>query len=133
MKRYVILILALIAASMGFVSCSDDDGDKESIINQILHKDEYYVKYTYSLSDRNPCVIYRDADGKTVPIHVRNYSICVGPVKYGFEALLQCNRECEDVSTLIEISKNGKVWMPKASYEAKKCNTGFRLNYTIDF
>lgn len=93
-------------------------------------EDEYYVKYTatYISGDDRCYSLYYNEKYETVRVYGRNFEMVIGPVKKGFEAYLGGTPSNMMVhpQKKIEISKNGGVFMTKA--------TGSNdISYIIDF
>lgn len=122
MKKLVFMsILAVMAAAVMFVSCSDDD-------NPAI----YYVRYTVGGTPGGDFdVSYTDVTGEYGVIQQINpagkVEVVVGPVEVGFKAELAASVDAHAPEYLrIEVSRDGKPFVEK-----RNVANGTYIYYTI--
>ena len=149
MKKFLIFLLIPLLCYTTACSRDDDQEPPQKEINEDVQqkpqdnnqndqeddtpipekKDEYYVRYTAKYSRHLPGVtVYRNEKNKLVTVEKSNFEMVIGPVEKGFEAYLGGSNPNALIqnSRKIEISKNGGVFMTKAT-------GAYSLTYKIDF
>lgn len=121
MNKFLFIFGALLI--MAFISCDKNEPEDNN---------EYYVKYTISATQVSQIddITYADVEKMVTVDNTKNFltkwEITIGPVKKGFKAYINNGKNSKLSTAKIEISKNGKPFVMKASGTIS-------ATYVIDF